>query len=293
MVINMENEWLHVELSSHGAELRRVKHKENKLDYMWSGDSNYWGRISPVLFPIVGRLKDDQYQLNNKTYHMSQHGFLRDVAFDIDKQTSTSVSFVFASDRRFTSMYPYEFKAFIHYTLEENELRVQWEIVNENEEEMYFSIGGHPAFKIPLLENESLEDYHVQLIAAPKSQVKSYELEGALIYEKGLVHGDQMIPLSPAIFKNDALIYENIQSAKLVSSKSRHSVELFMEGFPFIGVWSKYLDDVGEVAPFLCLEPWYGIADTLDSTGDYKEKLGINQLDVGEVFQAAYRIKFE
>src|SRR5699024_4222800 len=138
MLIHIENEWLNVEISRSGAEVRKVYHKKNDLDYMWSGDSAYWGRVSPVLFPIVGRLKDDQYQLNEDTYEMSQHGFLRVVEFDIDKQTETNVTFIFASAGRFTQLYPYEFKAYIHYVLEGNSLIVKWEIVNENEEEMYF-----------------------------------------------------------------------------------------------------------------------------------------------------------
>src|SRR5690625_900942 len=101
MLINIENEWLNVEISSDGAEVRKVNHKKNNLDYMWSGDSMYWGRVSPVLFPIVGRLKEDQYELNGKKYEMSQHGFLRDVEFEVDIQTARNVTFVYASAGRF------------------------------------------------------------------------------------------------------------------------------------------------------------------------------------------------
>src|SRR5690554_2715675 len=166
MLMSIENDWLKVEISSRGAEVRKVNHKKNNLDYMWSGDSTYWGRVAPVLFPIVGRLKEDQYQLGGKTYDMSQHGFLRDVEFDVDEQTTTNVTFVFASVGRFAHIYPYEFKAYIHYVLEDDSLIVEWKIVNESKEEMYFSIGAHPAFKVPLLENETIEDYRVQLTPA-------------------------------------------------------------------------------------------------------------------------------
>jgi len=293
MLIHIENEWLNVEISSSGAEVRKVSHKKNDLDYMWSGDSTYWGRVSPVLFPIVGRLKNDQYQLNGETFEMSQHGFLRDVEFEIDKQSSTNVTFVFDSAGRFTQVYPYEFKAYIHYALKENSLIVQWEIVNENEAEMYFSIGGHPAFNVPLLENETFEDYRVQLIPAPNKEVTQYEIKDSLIHEKGPANENPMIPLSNSLFKNDALVYSNIQSAKLISKKSRHSVEVIFENFPFVGIWSKYMEDTGESAPFVCIEPWYGIADTADTTGKLNEKLGINKLAVGEVFHAEYKVKFE
>lgn len=292
-MVNIENEWLNVEISNNGAEIRGVYHKKNELDYMWSGDPTYWGRVSPVLFPIVGRLKGDQYQLNGKTYNMSQHGFLRDVEFEVDKQTSTSVTFGFNSAGRFTQVYPYEFKAYIHYVLKENSLIVQWEIINENEEEMYFSIGGHPAFKVPLLENESIEDYRVQLTPMSNKQVVAYELKDFLIHEKGPVDDVQIIQLSHPLFKNDVLAHSNIKSAKLFSAKSNHSVELIIEGFPFVGVWSAYMDDIGEMAPFVCIEPWYGIADTYDTSGNLKEKLGINKLGIGERFRAEYKVKFE
>lgn len=292
MLIQIENEWLNVEISSSGAEVRKVSHKKNDLDYMWSGDSTYWGRVSPVLFPIVGRLKGDQYQLNDETYEMSQHGFLRDVEFDIDKQSSTNVTFVFDSAGRFTQVYPYEFKAYIHYTLKESSLIVKWEIINENEEEMYFSIGGHPAFNVPLLDHETFEDYRVQLTPAPNKEVTQYEIKDSLIHEKGRANEIPMIPLSNSLFKNDALVYSNIRSAKLISKKSNHSVEVIFNEFPFVGIWSKYLDGTNEMAPFVCIEPWYGIADTHDTSGKLKEKLGINKLAVGEVFKAEYKMKF-
>lgn len=292
MLIQIENEWLNVEISSSGAEVRRVNHKKNDLDYMWSGDSTYWGRVSPVLFPIVGRLKNDQYQLNGETFEMSQHGFLRDVEFEIDKQSSTNVTFVLVSAGRFTQIYPYEFKAYIHYTLAEDTLIVKWEIVNENEKEMYFSIGGHPAFNVPLLENETFEDYHVQLIPAQNKEVIQYEIKDSLIHEKGPTNESLQIPLSNSLFINDALVYRNIQSAKLVSEKSGYGVEVMFENFPYVGIWSKYMSDTGESAPFVCIEPWYGIADTHDTSGNFKEKLGINQLTIGEVFKTAYKMKF-
>lgn len=293
MLITIENDWLSVEIATSGAEVRKVYHKKNELDYMWSGDSTYWGRVSPVLFPIVGRLKQDQYQVGGKTYEMSQHGFLRDVEFEIVKQTTTNVSFVFSSDRQFIHKYPYEFKAYIHYTVKENELIVKWEIVNEDEKEMYFSIGGHPAFNVPLLESETFTDYHVNLVPAINQEVKEYEIKDALIHEKGTAHHIDKIQLSNSLFKNDALVYSNIQSAKLVSKKSDHSVEVRFENFPFVGIWSKYMEDIDESAPFVCIEPWYGIADTYDTTGKLKDKLGINKLEIGGVFEADYKIRFE
>jgi galactose mutarotase-like enzyme len=292
-MIVIENDWLKVDIVRHGAEVRKVKHKKNKLDYMWTGDKAYWGRVSPVLFPIVGRLKEDHYQLDGQTYKMSQHGFLRDVEFDVAEQTSTTVSLVFESLGSFVHVYPYEFKATIRYHLMEDSLIVEWQILNVNKEEMYFSIGAHPAFKIPLVENEAIEDYHLNFTPAANKNVMEYELKDSLIQEKGTANDFSNIRLKNSLFANDALIYSNINKVTLVSNQSGHGVEVTFQGFPFVGIWSKYKESDGTIAPFVCIEPWYGIADTYDTTGNLKEKLGVNKLGAGESFQTEYIMKFK
>ncbi|UOQ85787.1 aldose 1-epimerase family protein [Gracilibacillus salinarum] len=291
MALEIQNEVLKVEIAKQGAEIRKVKHIENRLDYMWTGDSTYWGRISPVLFPIVGRLKEDQYQLNGETYSMSQHGFLRDVEFDLDKHTTNSISFVFHSDGQFRHLYPYEFTAYIHYSLKGESLAVRWEIINKNDEKMYFSIGAHPAFRVPLMEEETMEDYSLHFTPAANKEVMEYELKDALIHEKGFANDISAIPLSDSLFKNDALVYSNIDKMKLVSNKTEHGIEVLFENFPFVGGWSPYGED-GKIAPFVCIEPWYGIADTYDTTGDMEKKLGVQTLEQGETFNSEYQITF-
>src|SRR4051794_20178737 len=205
-MIVIENGWLRVDISTDGAEVRKVKHKKNGLEYMWTGDPVYWGRVSPVLFPIVGRLKDNRYLLNGQTYEMSQHGFLRDVKFEVAEQTAAEVSFAFESAGRFLHIYPYEFKAIIRYRLEEDSLVVQWEIVNQNKEEMYFSIGAHPGFKVPLLENERIEDYLLHLTPSADKMVLEYELKDSFISEKGALNDFSPVQLTDSLFTNDALI---------------------------------------------------------------------------------------
>ncbi|GIO23564.1 aldose 1-epimerase family protein [Oceanobacillus sp. J11TS1] len=293
MIKILENDWLKVEIESNGAEIRAVQHKKNKLDYMWSGDSTYWGRVSPVLFPIVGRLKGDQYQLDGNTYQISQHGFLRDVDFELSAHSLEYASFEIVSNGRFKDSYPYEFKAIITYSLHQNSLSVDWKIENRNSTEMYFSIGAHPAFRIPLLGNEILEDYQLKFTPAENKEVVEYGLEDALIQEKGVRHNLSEITLKPDLFANDALIYSHIDNIELVSAKSNHGVEVAFKGFPFVGIWSKYNEKNNTIAPFVCIEPWFGIADTQDATGDLKEKFGINQLEAGDVFQKAYTMKFK
>lgn len=292
-MITVENEWLKVDIESHGAEVRRVKHKKNGLDYMWTGDNKYWGRVSPVLFPIVGRLKDDQYQINGQTYKMSQHGFLRDVEFSVLEQTATKAAFIFESAGRFIDVYPYEFKAIIRYILKEDSLIVHWEIVNENEKAMHFSIGAHPAFRTPLLEDESIEEYGLHFTPAAGKNVIEYELKNSLLHEKGTVNEIKTLPLTNSLFAKDALVYSNIDKITLVSNKSSHGVEVMFENFPFVGIWSKYIPEDGSIAPFVCIEPWYGVADTYDTSGSFNEKFGNNKLGAGNTFHAEYSIRFK
>ncbi|MEH7336059.1 aldose 1-epimerase family protein [Neobacillus drentensis] len=291
-MIVIENDWLKVDIARNGAEVRKVKHKKNGLDYMWTGDSAYWGRVSPVLFPIVGRLKEDHYQLNGQSYKMSQHGFLRDVEFNVETQTTTTVSFVFESAGRFLDIYPYEFKANIRYMLKEDSLNVQWEIANENEEEMFFSIGAHPAFRVPLVENEAIGDYSLHFTPAANKNVLEYELKNSLLHEKGTANTISSMQLKASLFAHDALVYSNIDQISLIANKSSHGVKVVFEDFPFVGIWSKFNDTDGTMAPFVCIEPWYGVADTYETNGNLKEKFGVNKLQAGETFQAEYKMKF-
>lgn len=293
MLIEIENEMLKAKISSDGAELREVKNKNNNIDYMWTGDDKYWGRVSPILFPIVGALKNEQYQVDDKTFSMSQHGFLRDAKFESVYQDESRVSFVFESDGAFTNVYPYEFRILIHYTLQENSLNVEWEVINLDKKTMYFSIGAHPAFRVPLLENERMEDFHLLFTKAENEDVIEFNVENSLVRENGTANDISMIPLSSSLFENDAIIYSNIDSIKLASSKSDHSVEVLFEEFPYVGVWSKYDETDDTIAPFVCIEPWHGLADMQDSDGDFKNKRGINELEVGETFKTDYSMKFE
>lgn len=291
-MINLENNTLKVSIARDGAEVREVTTKQNNLSYMWTGDSAYWGRVSPILFPIVGRLKDDQYQKDGKTYSMPQHGFLRDVTFEVENQEKDSVSFSFQSAGQYTNIYPYEFKATIRYTLKADSLLVYWEITNQNTDDMYFSIGAHPAFRIPLLEDEKLEDYHVKLHHAENKNSTEYEIKDSLIHEKGTTDIKE-IPLKASLFKNDALIYSNIDQVTLESSNSNHGIEVTLRGFPFVGIWSKYNQQNGTIAPFVCIEPWHGIADMHNTSGNFKEKFGVNKIGSGQTFQTGYGMRFK
>ncbi|KEP25063.1 aldose 1-epimerase family protein [Bacillus zhangzhouensis] len=288
----IENDQLLVQITERGAEVREVLHKESGRHYMWSGDPNYWGRVSPVLFPIVGRLKDDQYKIGAQIYELTQHGFLRDVDFDLFEEAKDKVAFQYQSNGRHVEQYPYEFTARIRYALSENGLTISWEIDYDGEDTMYFSIGGHPAFKVPLVEGEQTKDYTLTLTASDEHQPVQYELRNSLVREKEKDVQLEPIQLRPEFFQDDAMIFSHINRVSLFS-QAGHGVEIDLTGFPFVGIWSPYNQEKGTMAPFVCIEPWYGIADMEGASGQYKEKFGIQTLEKNETFRADYTIFFK
>ncbi|TWI59682.1 aldose 1-epimerase family protein [Halalkalibacter nanhaiisediminis] len=288
-MVVLENDVVRVQIKEEGAEVTEFFHKENRLDFMWNGDPAYWGRVSPVLFPIVGRLKDDHYSIDGQDYTLTQHGFLRDCTFELVEKHETAARFQISSDGRFLDVYPYEFEVMIDYKLTDRKLEVRWKVLNKDTDTMYFSIGAHPAFKVPLQDGENISDYFIK-IQPSKQEVTEYYLDQSLLHVKGTVNELSTFPLSAGMFANDALIYSNIDQMTIASKKNPHQIQVDFKGFPFVGIWSKYNEDDKSIAPFLCIEPWYGVADTYDTIGDFKTKLGINRLEQGDVFQASYSI---
>ena len=291
-MIRIENESLSVEIAELGAEVRSVLHKGTELSYMWSGDPAYWGRVSPVLFPIVGRLKDGRYTAEGKTYEISQHGFLRDAVFEVAETQAASVTFTFESNGKYLGVYPYEFRVEIGYRLEEDRLYVEWKVNNlEKDKQMYFSIGAHPAFRVPLKTFEEAADYKLHLKPVKDEQVTTYELVDGLIRMKDQPAVLPAVSIQSALFENDALVYDGIEEVRLESSEG-NGVAVSLQGFPYVGVWSKYDAKAGTIAPFVCIEPWFGIADTIDSTGVLSEKAGIQQLAPEAAFTTSYQMTF-
>ncbi|PAE08524.1 aldose epimerase [Terribacillus saccharophilus] len=291
-MIRIENESLSVEIAELGAEVRNVLHKDTRLSYMWSGDAAYWGRVSPVLFPIVGRLKDGQYTAEGNTYELSQHGFLRDAAFQVSDAQGDSVTFAIESNGEYQDVYPYEFRVEIRYRLEADQLHVDWKVNSlEKEDAMYFSIGAHPAFRIPLQSGEHAADYKLHLKPVQDKQVTTYELVDGLIQEKEQPAVLPVMSIQAALFENDALVYDHIEEVRLQSSEG-NGVAVSLPGFPYVGIWSKYDTATGTMAPFVCIEPWFGIADTTDSTGLLSQKAGIQKLAPEAEFNSSYRMTF-
>ncbi|MBC2182148.1 aldose 1-epimerase family protein [Listeria sp. FSL L7-0233] len=287
-MIKLENELLLVEMKTAGAELTRISRKDTGLEYLWNADSKFWGRHSPVLFPTVGRLVEDTYLVDGKPYHLGQHGFARDRDFKVIEQTDNSVRFELDADEDSFAVYPYKFKLSIIYTLEKDTVAISYEVENRDDKRIYFSIGAHPAFNLPLTEGTAFEDYYLDF--GTEENLETLCLEGPYrsgAIEKVVDEPARYLPLNYDLFKNDALIFEALKqkSVTIKSDKTPHFVKVSFPEFPFVGIWTAKAG-----TPFLCIEPWYGIADGAGESVELRDKAGIEHLEPEAVFASEYTI---
>ena len=288
MNYEIKNEHIKAKIKSFGAELNSLQKCAEELEYIWQGDSKYWNRHSPILFPIVGRLKNDSYTYQNQKYNMTQHGFARDKEFEVIKNEVDFIEFRLKSDEKTLEIYPFSFELYLSYKLEKNSLIVSYKVINKSDDKMLFSIGAHPAFNWTLKEDEKKENYFLEF-----ENIK--ETKRYFLNDKGLVYDsvdlkiiDNKIALNEELFKNDALVFEdlNIKTLTLKNSINENYIKLNFENFPYLGIWSKPTG-----APFICIEPWFGVADDENSNQNFEDKKGIITLEKDEIFSCFYIIE--
>lgn len=285
----IESNDLIIESKNSGAELTRIYSKKYNKEILWNGDSSFWGRHSPILFPIVGRLKDNETYIEDKLYNMSQHGFARDMEFEVIDDTNSSIIYKLQSNEESKKFYPYEFELLIKYTLEENKLNVKWEVKNTDSREIYFSIGAHPAFNIS--SREELSNYYIEFKF--KDNVNRISLEGPYYNEITSMSKLETLELNPKSFEKDAIIFTNIDELSIKNKKEDNYIKVSFEDFPLVGIWSPYYKDENLTAPFICIEPWHGLADSVNSDKIYKNKKFIKKLNIGEIFITDYTIEIK
>ncbi len=278
---------LTVTIDHFGAELCSVKNKSG-IEFMWQAQKEVWARHAPVLFPIVGKLKDNFFIYNNKKHELPQHGFARDMEFDLVEKSEQSLTFQLRSNSETKTKFPFEFVFEIKYTLEENKLYTEYKITNPSNQTIYTSVGAHPGFNCPLLANESFEDYYLEF---EKDNFALTKLNNGLRTDatSALELNDKKLFLKKELFDNDALVFENkqINSISLCSSKSNHKIMLQCDHWPYFGIWAKKGN-----TQFVCLEPWYGIADAETTANELSKKDGIIQITPGKDFKAQFSLIF-
>jgi galactose mutarotase-like enzyme len=288
MNYEIKNKFIQVKINSFGAELNSLKRVDTNLEYLWQGNPQYWNRHSPVLFPIVGRLKDDSYFYKNKKYSMTQHGFARDNEFLLTKQTDNYLEFKLENNEKSLEIYPFLFELYIGYELVDNKIIISYKVKNNSNEKMLFSIGAHPAFNWALNENEKKEDYFLEFENI--KEIKRYFLnDKGLVYESAnLEIKENKMFLTEKLFQQDALVFNdiNIKNITLKNINNQNFVKVNFDNFTYLGIWSKPTG-----APFICIEPWYGVADDINTNQNIENKKGMISLEKYEVFSTSYNIE--
>lgn len=286
----IENEKLSVTIDAHGAELSSIYDKENDRELIWQADPAFWNRHAPVLFPNVGKYYGGHFTYNGTDYPMGQHGFARDTEFEQAASGENFVTYRLCADEESKKVYPFDFVLEITHRLNGNRLTVEWNVKNTDNKEMYFTIGGHPAFNVNVLPDTDFEDY--SLVFKEGTEKLSYVLLDA---ESGTAIGDKVYELELTdskyalkkdMFDKDALVFDGgqIEWAALALPDGKPYIALESKGFPNFGIWSK------PGAPYVCLEPWCGRCDNKGFEGEISEKPGIIALKAGETFKKSYDI---
>jgi len=286
MQYNISNDFIEVTIKEHGAELCSLKKANDSLEYMWQGNKKYWNRHAPILFPIVGKLLDDEYIYENRTYKMNQHGFARDMIFELFKKSDDSICFKLQNSKDTLEIYPFKFELYLTYTLVNNSLEISYKVINKSKKDMLFSIGAHPAFNWPL-ENENKNSYHFEFNDTKVLERLPLKKQGISEKVELISLENSTLTLNEALFKDDALVIQNLKNKEinLKSSKNSRYIKMAFKGFPYLGLWSKPTG-----APFICIEPWHGVADFIGHNKKLENKKGIITLAKNEIFRSSYTI---
>lgn len=288
--IKLSNEKIAIEVDTKGAELTLLYDKESGKNFMWSGDAKYWGRISPVLFPFVGQCREKQYRYGKTTYSMGQHGFARDMEFQTEEKTEDTLWFCLSSTEETKKKYPFDFLLHIGYRIEAKKVTVMWKVDNKSEKDMYFAIGGHPAFYCPPDENMQKSECFIGF--DNKGNINCTKISELGLAKKEtyvLPSKDGILPVADNLFDQDALVIERDQAHQVsLMDKDKKPYLTVKFNVPLFGIWSP-----SKEAPFICIEPWYGRCDGEDFEGTLEEREWNNCLKKGESFQAEYEIIVE
>ncbi|MEA4890562.1 MAG: aldose 1-epimerase family protein [Clostridiaceae bacterium] len=264
--LTIQNEYLTVEIDTLGAELASIRDAAG-IEYLWQGDARFWKSRAPVLFPIVGGLKNDQYKIGAETYTMAKHGFARKQEFVPTQESKTCARFLLVSKPEFMQGYPFDFTLLLVYRLTGNQIQIDYQVTNPAREILYCSVGAHDGYACP----EGIESYHLEFEQV--ETLRSTVLDGNLLTSETIpvVEADYRLPLHPRWFEIDALVFASLRSraVTLVHESGKRRIRVDFPGFTSLGIWTK----VG--APYLCIEPWCGLPDYTDSDSSLAHKRGI------------------
>jgi galactose mutarotase-like enzyme len=280
----IENEQIRIAVRDQGAELTSLFDKRNNIEHLWQADPQFWEWYAPTLFPVVGRCLNDQIEIGGKKYPMEKHGFARRSDFKLVEQDSDLLHFVLSASNRTLVIYPYHFDFHIFYEIKQNYLIQTFEIENTGPEAMHFQLGGHPAFAVPFLPGEAYEDYFIEFEKDTVLDRENINTDGFFDSSiSNVINGSNRLPLEKDMFANDAIIIKDLNSRKVTIGSNENPRRLSVEfpSFNYLGLWAKVN------APYVCIEPWLGCADTAGKPTSFKDKEGILSLAAEDKFQAS------
>lgn len=290
-MFSIKNEILQITVKKTGAELCSMKSLKSNHEYIWNADPKVWASHAPNLFPIIGCLKDGGFLYNNKEYHCPKHGFIRNnKEIVLVEQTKKSLTFGLKFNPTYLKIYPFQFEFLIRYELLNNKLVVSHTIKNHGNDDMLFSLGAHPGFTCPMHANEVFEDYYLEFENNENSKTWKLDSNGLLTGESQPVfNNSDKIELHSNLFNEDALIFKDLTSSKvnLKSKRSKQVLTMEFKDFPYLGIWAK------PNSKYVCIEPWLGIADSVNSNRQFINKEGLLKLKSKKVFQASYSISIK
>ncbi|AUD07173.1 aldose 1-epimerase family protein [Spirosoma pollinicola] len=284
----LENDLLRISIRPKGAELTSIFHKPSGIEHLWQADPMVWGWHAPNLFPVVGGCLNNQLLIDGKTYPIERHGFARQSTFDTTESTKTHAIFSLRSSDATRVHFPYEFEFQLIYELDGPKITITYRLVNADEKTIYFSVGAHPAFAVPFTAEESYEDYFIEFEQAEPLETHMLSSAGYFTGETIAVptNGNRLA-LTKHLFDADALVFKNLASRSVAirSDKHDHALTVAYPDFPYLGLWAK------PGAPFVCIEPWLGCADSEGEPKPIQQKEAIQQVETGKVFEASFTIE--
>ena len=290
MLHTLENDRLKIAVTHRGAELASLVDKTSGRELMWQADPAVWGSHAPVLFPIIGVLKDGKTTIEGDEYSIPKHGFIRhNEDLELYGQREDRLALRLCSSDKTLAQYPYTFDFRITYRLRNEHVIVYHEITNTDDKPMYFNLGGHPAFNVPAFPNDRYEDYFLRFESPEDAPSHTVTEEGTIGPSTRPVpwEAGNILPLTHDLFANDALVFKdlNSHSVTLESRINGPVLKVDYAGWTHLGIWAKPNGD------FVCIEPWIGLSDPHDADGVFKHKEGMVELGAGETYEMSYDVK--
>lgn len=286
----LENDKLKVSISDLGAELQSIYGKTTCFEYLWQGSDKFWRNKATNVFPNCGRLYDGKYTYNGNTYELPCHGFAGKSLFAIDYKDNNKITFRLSSNEETKKVYPFSFNFFVEYTLNENKLTCTYRVENTGDEDLPFSLGGHPGFNVPLDDGIEFDEHYLEF--SEKCSPTSLDLSATCFYvgtqSPFNLQDGKILKLRHEMFDNDAVFLTNMaKSVTLKSNKTNRYVKVNYPQMTHLGFWHNPKTD----APFVCIEPWNGVPGLDQTNEDFSNKTEFTHLDSKETYTNFFEIQ--